>query len=190
MPRTEKQFSELRKQKREHIMRNALELFAEKGFDATSINMIASRAKISKGLIYNYFESKEDLIIVIIHDGFDTFLREFDQNNDGIITNNEVINFLDVSFDLLRKNLGFWKLYFMVVAQPQVLKLVENKLMEMVAPFIEMLTQYYERKGYENPGAHARLFGALMDGIMLNYIAEPKNFPVDEIKKIITTKLI
>ena len=40
----------------------SLELFAKQGFQSTSISQIAKKAGISKGLIYNYFDSKVDLL--------------------------------------------------------------------------------------------------------------------------------
>lgn len=190
MPRTEAQNKKLREQKRVKIMNSALDLFAEKGFDATSINMIAKRACISKGLIYNYFESKEELIKIIIVDGFDKFLMEFDTNKDGILTDEEFIHFINMTFEIIKNNFQFWKLYFMVVAQPAVLKFVEEKLMESVLSFINILSEYFESKGYDNPMAHARLFGAMLDGVSLNYMVDPDNFPVEEIKKIIIEKYI
>ena len=61
-PRTKQQFEDIREEKRSLIMKVALELFAEEGYHNTSISKIASRAGISKGLLYNYFDSKEDLI--------------------------------------------------------------------------------------------------------------------------------
>ncbi len=190
MPRTEEQFKELRDKKRIHIMSCALDLFAEKGFDSTSINMIAKRASISKGLIYNYFESKEDLIKVIVHNGLEKFFTEFDPNKDGFLTDEEFIYFIDKTFDIIKKNLQFWKLYFMVVSQPKVMKLVEKKLMEVVIPFLETMTKFYENKGYDNPMVHARLFGAMLDGVSLNFMMDPDNFPVEETKKIIIEKFI
>ena len=45
----------------------ALEHFANEGYHATTINHIAKHAGISKGLMYNYFESKEALLKAIIH---------------------------------------------------------------------------------------------------------------------------
>lgn len=190
MPRTEEQFKEIREQKRQHIMNSAIELFAVKGFDATSINMIAQRASISKGLIYNYFESKEELIREIILDGFDKFFTEFDTNKDGVLTDEEFIHFIHTSFEVLKNNVQYWKLYFMVVSQPGVLQLVQDKLMESILSFITILSNYYENKGYSNPMAHAQLFGAMFDGISMNYMVDPDNFPVEEIKKIIIEKFI
>ena len=40
----------------------ALKLFAEKGYHATSISQIAAKAKVSKGLMYNYFEAKKNYL--------------------------------------------------------------------------------------------------------------------------------
>ena len=41
----------------------ALDLFAENGLDATSISDVAKHAGIGKGTVYEYFSSKEELIL-------------------------------------------------------------------------------------------------------------------------------
>jgi TetR/AcrR family transcriptional regulator len=48
------------------ILEIAEELFAEKGFDAVSINDIALRAGMSKANIYHHYSSKEDLYMVVL----------------------------------------------------------------------------------------------------------------------------
>ncbi|ERN53924.1 TetR family transcriptional regulator [Alkalihalophilus marmarensis] len=48
--------------KRDHILHSALTLFAERGFDATTIPMIATDANVGAGTIYRYFENKEVLV--------------------------------------------------------------------------------------------------------------------------------
>ena len=48
--------------KREEIMRAALELIAEHGFHGAPMAMIAGRAGVGAGTIYRYFESKDVLI--------------------------------------------------------------------------------------------------------------------------------
>ena len=80
-PRSAKQFDDIRKQKSKLIMETALELFAENGFHATSISQIAKKAGISKGLIYNYFESKNDILEEIIEEGFDDVYSNFDDRS-------------------------------------------------------------------------------------------------------------
>ena len=66
-PRTPKQFEEIREEKKTLIMDVALEHFANEGYHNTTINHIAKHAGISKGLMYNYFESKEELLAEIIN---------------------------------------------------------------------------------------------------------------------------
>ena len=190
MPRTEKQYKEIREVKRNQIMDSALTLFAEKGFSATSINMIAKKTYISKGLIYNYFESKEELIRTILINGFNEFLNVSDLNKDSVLTEEEFIYFINQTFDILNTDTTFWKLYFTVIAQPDVLKLIENELMDLIMPILITLESYYKSKGVEHPMAHARLLGSILDGVSLNYIMNPKRFPLEEIKKIIINKFL
>ena len=61
-PRNRAQNEELRVQSQEKILMAALELFARNGFHATTVSAVAKAAGVSKGLIYNYYDSKEDLI--------------------------------------------------------------------------------------------------------------------------------
>ncbi|MBW3112183.1 TetR family transcriptional regulator [Bacillus sp. MCCB 382] len=47
--------------KRDSIVKSSLVLFAERGYDATTIPMIATSAGVGAGTIYRYFENKEVL---------------------------------------------------------------------------------------------------------------------------------
>jgi AcrR family transcriptional regulator len=51
--------------KRKSILESAVELFAEHGYNQTSMQQIAESVGISKGSLYSFFQSKEDLIISI-----------------------------------------------------------------------------------------------------------------------------
>lgn len=48
------------------IVAAALEVFAEKGFAAAKLDDIAARAGVSKGALYLYFETKQDLFIAVV----------------------------------------------------------------------------------------------------------------------------
>ncbi len=47
--------------KKTHIINNAIELFAEKGFEGTSIRDLAARAEVNVAMVNYYFGSKEKL---------------------------------------------------------------------------------------------------------------------------------
>lgn len=50
------------------LLEHALRCFAERGFDATTLDVIARRAGVTKGTIYHYFASKDDLLAHCISD--------------------------------------------------------------------------------------------------------------------------
>lgn len=53
-------------QRREQLIDVARSLFAEKGFEGTSIEEVAARAKVSKPVVYEHFGGKEGLYAVIV----------------------------------------------------------------------------------------------------------------------------
>jgi AcrR family transcriptional regulator len=184
-PRSKKQLEELKKIKRIHIMNSALELFSDYGYYGTSINMIAQKAGIAKGLVYSYFENKDDLLKELIYSGIREFENVFDADKDGFLTEDEFEFFIDESFKLLQENISFWRLYFLLVMKKEVIEIFGHKFIELTAPHINILTDYYKRKNHENPETEAVLFGAMIDGVAFNYVMNPEKFPLNEIKSVI-----
>ena len=52
----------VKQDKKEKIIKAALEVFTKKGFHASSMAMVAKKAGVSVGTIYIYFKNEEDLI--------------------------------------------------------------------------------------------------------------------------------
>lgn len=65
-------------ERRMQIIRAAAHLFAEKGFHRTTTRDIAEEADVSEGTLYNYFDSKDDLLLDIM-DMIDDVPSEADQ---------------------------------------------------------------------------------------------------------------
>ena len=63
------------------IMEKAIELFAARGFDATSVQQITDHCGISKGAFYLSFKSKDELINEII----DYFMKRFTTGVDQVV---------------------------------------------------------------------------------------------------------
>ncbi len=181
MPRSAHKFKEIRETRKAQIMETALELFAMKGFQSTSIANIATRAGISKGLIYNYFESKEALIKELIINGFEELLSVFDPNRDGIITGREMKFLITELLEIIKRDMQFWKLYFSMLTQPAIYSLIEDWIVKKVEPMFAMIAEYFRQEGYENPMVEARLFAAMLDGITLNFVFDPDNFPIEHV---------
>lgn len=186
-PRTESEFEKLRLERKNQIMDKALELFAKEGFHQVTVSRIAEHAGISKGLVYNYFESKEALLQEIITTGMNMLMESFDSNKDGTLTNEEFEFFVDGVFNILNNNQQFFRLYISVLTQPEALRLVKDKFEAFYEFFIQMLTQYFISIGSRNPEAEARVFGATTDGIMYHFLFL-KDYPLEEVKKTIISR--
>lgn len=184
-PRTNKQFKEIREEKKALIMQVALELFANDGL-ITPISKIAREAGISKGLMYNYFQSKEELIKEIVLSGFDDIINLFDTNNDGVLTDSEFIFFIDQIFDLVGSNIQYWKLYFAIAVQPKVLEIIQDDLMAILPSLTKTMAGFFKSKGSKDPEMDAMFFNATLDGVIMNYVANPSFFDIDKLK----TKII
>ncbi|HED23588.1 MAG TPA: TetR/AcrR family transcriptional regulator, partial [Firmicutes bacterium] len=71
MTRSRKQNEKMRRERKKQIMQVALHQFTAKGLFATKVKDIAEEAGIAQGLIYHYFESKEEIFIELIKEALD-----------------------------------------------------------------------------------------------------------------------
>jgi len=179
MPRTPEQLKEIRDEKRKLILSVSLKLFANKGFHATSISNIAHEAGIAKGLMYNYFKSKEALVVEIMRFGFLELIGLINPNLDRAPTDEEVKNYIIDIMKSVRERSEYWRMYFAVVSQPIIFKSAFQDLMNVAEPFFVILNKYFESKGYENPEKETRFFTAILDGITLQYVFDPKFYPIE-----------
>ena len=116
-PRTPKQYEEIREEKIALIMDTALEHFSNEGYYRTTINHIARHAGISKGLMYNYFESKEALLKAIIHKSVNEVYKYLDINRDGYLSGEEFEFFIRKINVLLKEKRYFWRLLMQLLMQ-------------------------------------------------------------------------
>ncbi len=68
----------LEARRRAQIVSGARQAFSRKGYDAATVGDIAEAAGVSKGLIYHYFRSKEDILLATaeaLMDGFAEYME-------------------------------------------------------------------------------------------------------------------
>ncbi len=71
-PRNRETNKQIRDERREQILRAALQVFAQKGLAATKISDIAATAQLSHGLIYHYFKSKDEIFTTLATEALET----------------------------------------------------------------------------------------------------------------------
>lgn len=64
------------KSKQDKIKKAALELFTEFGIEKTSVNEVAKKAHVSPASIYNYFKTKDGLVIELARDILESSIEE------------------------------------------------------------------------------------------------------------------
>ena len=77
----------------------ALDLFVEKGFSATRVEEVAARAGVSKGTLFLYFQSKEDLFKAVVRENIANKFPAWQE---------EFVTFEGTSSDMLRYALVSW----------------------------------------------------------------------------------
>ncbi|MDB5966905.1 MAG: transcriptional regulator, TetR family [Polaromonas sp.] len=77
----------------------ALELFVEKGFAATRVEEVAARAGVSKGTLFLYFQSKEELLKAVVRENISGRFKEW---------NEEFLTFEGSSAEMLTYCMNVW----------------------------------------------------------------------------------
>jgi len=165
-PRTKEQFEEIRENRREQIMNVALKMFATEGYTHCSISKLAEAAGISKGLMYNYFKSKEQLLAEILDKGMQEIREIIDPDHDGIITSEEFESLIRQTFRIMKSRQEFWILYVNVLMQPKVKEQFKNReVLHTVEIYFTMFLKYFESRGFEDPMLEVLTVSAMIEGL-------------------------
>jgi AcrR family transcriptional regulator len=65
------------------ILKKAARVFLELGYDATSMNVVAERAEVTKMGLYYHFKSKQELLLSIMSYAMDVLERETQRASEG-----------------------------------------------------------------------------------------------------------
>jgi len=159
-----------REERRQQIVSMALELFSRYGFHAVSVSRIAKNCGMSKGLLYNYFESKEALLKFILQDYAQEIYKALDISRDRQLSTEDFRYFVRTVYAMVKANPKYYKLIFSLSFQEE----VAADLAAMAAqnlPFTGgMLKSYFERLGYADPESELLYFSSVLKGLLLQVV--------------------
>lgn len=188
MPRTEKQFQEMRERSRQNILNSALKVFAAKGYQETSISDIAIEASISKGLLYNYFSSKEDLtrsVMEMLLIELENMTRNVESEKDPY---KKLRKLIEEAFDAMETNSDYWRLYSSFILQPETAKLISPEFISSLERIFNSMEKIFSEVGVKNAKEEAKIFGAILDGIAFHVMLEGESYPRNKMKKYLIKK--
>ncbi|TAM98867.1 MAG: TetR/AcrR family transcriptional regulator [Chitinophagaceae bacterium] len=183
-PRKKEDFKEMQEISRKKILMAAFELFAIHGYTRTSVDSIAAKAKISKGLIYHYFSSKQD----ILKNLFGLLLKEtavMMQWSESLSPEEYMQRMIDFSVNYIVQKPKINRLMMALVLQPEVMKGLKKDFDKMRIVWMSALTDLFKKLKMEDPEGEAYLFGAIFDGMSVGYLTLGEEYPVKNMKKLI-----
>jgi len=186
-PRSKAQFEELREASMKKIFDASLELFGTKGFEATSIAQIAKLAGISKGLIYNYFDSKEDLLKAMI----DNLFSIGDEMMAGLFVDDPKIaleNLIKAVFQWFRTNDRLNRLMISLATQIDRFQFVHDLAINKTNVYLKMLEELFDKMNYPEAKMEARMLGTFLDGVSMHIMVMKDDYPMQEVEEMLINK--
>lgn len=161
------------------MLQSALACFAEQGYQATTIDEIVRRAGVSKGMIYNYFPSKEEIYLQLLQEQTDDSFQELEDVFATVMSAQDKLRILmgkfrEVPLSVDRQRAIAVHLEFMLYCSRH--EDLKQVMLDRYQRFIGFLTRILEdgQTSGEFPStldtqAYASVFWALRDGICLHF---------------------
>lgn len=166
------------------ILMAAFKLFALQGYSRTSVENIAREASVSKGLIYHYFNSKEDILKQL----FSLFRVEMEKQYQWEPSQppKEVLqSIINISMKFIIQKSQMNRMMIALAIQPEVTESIKNEMEEMRALWLTKMTSVFKKLNYKDPEAEAYFIGAVLDGTAVGCMAMTGSYPTNKMKKLI-----
>ena len=186
-PRSSVKNEEIRQESMQNIINAAFTLIAKQGYESTSISQIASEAGVSKGLMYNYFESKEDLLKQLVKSAMDEGdkLIESLVNDDPATTLGNMFRWF---FTEMRSRPDHWKMMTELTFKIEKFQFIYDMASLKMKGYLGFIEGLLRQLNFNDPIGESRLLAALFDGIAVQYLVVRDQYPLDEVEKYIIDK--
>jgi AcrR family transcriptional regulator len=157
-------------------------MFAKKGFSATTTDEIARKAKVSKGLIFSHFPTKQNILLAILDEELHRFLPRTEENDDARTPKEKFISFINVWLGLLENEPLLVRLSLRLNLDDGWRKIVQRKGKQYIDLYLNRMRNLLIQLGSTKPDLDCYLLAVFFDGIAANYVAAPELFPINAIK--------
>ena len=186
-PRSTSENEKIRIESKGKILHAAFKLIAVNGYEETSISQIARKAGISKGLVYNYYSSKEELLKSLIEHAsseIDTIMQVLVSENPS----DTLRNMFQWFFDDIEHEIAKWRLITELAFKIDKFDFARELALKKVDEFTNLISELLDQIGIDNPEHEARVIAALFDGIGLQYMVCGNTYPLEEMKNFLISK--
>jgi AcrR family transcriptional regulator len=178
----------MRAESRARIVDAALHLFAEHGYDGTSVRMIAERAGVSPGLLYHYFPAKEALLRALFEATMEDVRASFAQAAAAPTPEARLALLVRAAIRIVAEHRSFWRLAYGIRLQPAVVASLGPELPAWTAEILATLEGHLRALGTPDPAIEARILFATIDGVCQHSVLLEGDYPADEIGEAIIAR--
>lgn len=150
-------------EKRRTILEAARRLFAEKGYEATSIEEITSEAKTASGAFYTYFRSKRQLLLVLMDELLQRLSAADLQPKGAVNVQSGLRRFLDEVFRTDLEFFGVIRAWQEAALEDAELGAMQEKIEEWTGARILRLVESLQQSPNARPHADLAPFARMMD---------------------------
>jgi AcrR family transcriptional regulator len=154
------------------IVTAALKLFAMQGYASTPISLIAKTAGVSQGLMYNFFNSKEELLREMMRLGAEDIANSMESYLTVSDPREAIRNHIMKTIDIIQQQKEFWRLLHSIRLQGMVMQVVEDQFQQIVLNVTTTFEKIFKQLKYPNPKLEAILFLTQIDGLVILYLQD------------------
>ena len=173
-------------ERKSQILSAAEGVFTKKGFDEARMDDIAEETGLSKGTLYNYFKSKEDLVIAILDRIFLGAFKQFETPESAKLSASESIwRFTEEAISDYKKMLHMMPIAYEFLALAFRNKIVQKALKEYFNVYMDVLEPIIQRGidtgEFRNVDAQevAIAAGAIFEGTVLLWVYDKSRVDVE-----------
>lgn len=164
-------------ERKSQILNAAEGVFTKKGFDEARMDDIAEETGLSKGTLYLYFKSKEELIIAILDRIFQGVFKQLDaRQNDELSATEAIHQFTEEAIRDYKRMLRLLPIAYEFLALAFRNKVVQKALRQYLRRFMDVLVPMIQR-GIDSgefrrvdPQEVAIAVGAIYEGTVLLWV--------------------
>ncbi len=155
--------------KKETILKVALTLFSNQGFENTTTSAIARQAAVSEGLIFRHFVNKEGLLNAIMLAGIEKIAPFLDAVMAQQQPQRIIATVIELPHRIILAEKEFWKLQIQLKSQNKKFKQAFDSNVYLM-PIYDKLIQTFTDLEYENPVLETEYLFTLLNGLTLTLI--------------------
>ena len=181
-PRSKEASGKMRERTRTAIIVTSLELFAKRGYSGTTTEQIAAKARISKGLIFAHFATKEEILFAILDEQMQRVMPLFFSEKDERPAKERFASLIESWLNMIKEEPLLLRLSLQLSLDDEYRKLMKEKGKKYFEAFVDRLVRLIREMGSDKPRLDCFLLMFVFDGIVANYTVAPELFPIDAIK--------